>query len=75
VRENLVSANLQMMGVLSRATFYTAALFISSSCNIVSIAIEVEQRVGALLQSRTRIIVPPHQMNPINGIEYERVTG
>jgi len=37
--------------VLSLATCDTTALFISS-CNIVDVAVEVEERVGALLKCK-----------------------
>ena len=59
---------------MSQAAFHTTALFVSS-CNIVDVAVEVEQRVAAMLQSKTRhgAFEPSKQMNSINAIEYERV--
>ena len=53
----------------------TAALFISS-CIIIDITVEVEQRIDTMSKSRTRLSahVSRIKMNTVNTVEYERVT-
>ena len=58
---------------MSRATFNTASLFISC-CSSVDVAVEVQQRVGASLQSKAWHIFVQH-VNAVDGIKHERVNG